>query len=257
LPPTLEPILPHIPAFLMVLFRLGGIFIFAPMFGSSVIPVQVKALLALALAVCVYPLVPPQTPIELTFWAIAPAIATEMLIGLAIGYGASLPLIAMQLGGMMIGAQLGLGVASVLNPDTDEENSVMSQMLFLMALSIFLIANGHHVLLSTLVGSFEGIPLGGYRPDFELLGLMTGLLGAMFDLALRVAAPLLCLIFLETIAIGFISKTVPQLNIMVIGFPLRIIMGFALTAMVLALISDTLIESIRVALVQMQRLFAG
>jgi flagellar biosynthetic protein FliR len=216
----------HVPAFLLVLFRLGGIFIFGPVFGSQVIPIRVKVLIALVLAVCIYPIVPPQVPVELSLPTLGVAVGTEMLIGLIIGYGASLPLIAMQVGGQMMGHQLGLGLAHVFSPDFNEQTEVMSQFLFLMALAAFLVLGGHHAMISALVGSFHAVPLGGYLPDAALLELVTGLLQSMFELGLRVAAPLLCLVFLETVAMGFVARTVPQMNILSLGFPVRIIVGF-------------------------------
>lgn len=228
MPADLTQLLPHIPAFMLVFFRLSGIFIFAPVFGSSVLPIRVKVLMSLALAACVYPIVPPQLPISLNMGTIAFAVGSEILIGLVIGYGASLPLIAMQIGGQMMGHQLGLGLAQVLNPEFDEQTEVLSQFLFISSLAIFLMLNGHHAILAALVGSYQAVPLGGYMPDGGLIMLITGLLSATFELGVRVAAPLLCIVFLETVAMGFIARTVPQMNILSLGFPLRIIVGFFL-----------------------------
>ncbi len=233
MPDALQPILPHIPAFLLVMFRLGGLFIFAPIFGSPVVPVRVRVFLALLLAFCVYPLVPAQVPIELGLWTMSLAVAAEIFIGMAIGYGASLPLVGMQVGGVMIGHQLGLGLARVFNPDSNEETEVLSQLMFFMALAVFLLLDGHHVLVASVARSFGNIPLGAYTPDGQVLDVLLGLLTSMLELAVRVSAPLLCLIFLETVALGFIARTVPQINILSLGFPLRIILGvFLLVAMV-------------------------
>lgn len=235
----LENLLPHAPAFVLVLTRMTGIFIFAPVFGSSVIPMRVKALLAGVLAFCVYPMVPAQLPIELNLFTLGLTIGTELLIGLVIGYGASLPLIAMQLGGVMIGQQLGLGLAQVMDPQFNEQTEVLSQFLFMVALALFLMLDGHQAMFAALIESYRSVPLGGYRPDGTLLSLVVGLLRSMFELGLRVAAPVLCLIFLETVAMGFVARTVPQLNILSLGFPLRIIAGFMmLVAMVGAMFTS-------------------
>lgn len=236
----LEHFIPHVFPFLLVLFRTAAIFMFAPMFGSSVIPIRVKLLLSLALSVCIYPVIPFQLIVFDSIFALAFAVAMEMLIGLAIGYGASLPLVAMQVGGQMMGHQLGLGLAQVFNPEFNEQTEVLSQFLFMMALAIFLVLNGHHAVLHALAGSFESVPLGGYVPDGTLVGLVTGLLGSMFELGMRVAAPLLCLIFLETVAMGFVARTVPQLNILSLGFPLRILVGLFLLMGLVTLMYDVL-----------------
>jgi len=229
MPGALEPILPHVPVFLLVFFRLTGIFIFGPVFGSSVLPMRVKVLLALVLAFCVYPIIPPQVPIQLGMGTMAVAVATELLVGLIIGYGASLPLIAMQVGGLMMGHQLGLAA--------------------------FLLLNGHHAMLMALVNSFNSVPVGGYIPDGGLVYTITGMLNAMFELGLRVAAPLLCLVFLETIAMGFVARTVPQLNILSLGFPLRILLGFFLLIGVAALMFDSVADMITQTIHTMLHMF--
>jgi flagellar biosynthetic protein FliR len=253
----LHNLLPHVPAFMLVFFRMGGIFIFAPMFGSKVLPIRVKVLLALVLAFCVYPVVPPQLPLVLNVSTLAVAVGSEILIGMVIGYGASLPLVAMQIGGQMMGHQLGLGLAHVISPEFDEQVEVLSQFLFVSALAIFLLLDGHHAMLTALVNSFQSVPLGGYRPDGALIALITGLLGATFELGMRVAAPLLCLIFLETVAMGFVARTVPQLNILSLGFPLRIIVGFFLLVGVVASMFSALGETLDLMLGALIRLFTA
>lgn len=257
MPVSLEPILPHLPAFVLVLFRLSGIFIFAPMFSSSIIPMKVKILLALVLSFCVYPLIPPQVPLELSLMTMTAAITSELLIGLVLGYGASLPLFALQLGGMLMGQQLGLGLAQVFNPDFEEQTDVVGQLFFLTALTLFLILDGHHIVLATLIRSFQHVPLGGYMIDMNLLAVVSGLLTAMLELGIRVAAPLLTLVFLETVAMGFVARTVPQLNILSLGFPLRIIIGFGLCIVLVAAMNEELTQSIRMTLTALLRLFGG
>jgi flagellar biosynthetic protein FliR len=248
MPVDLQPILMHMPAFLLVLFRLTGIFIFAPLFGANSVPVKARICLALTLAFCIYPIVPSQNPVYLTVASLPMAVGSELLIGLAIGYGASLPLIAMQMGGLVMAQQMGLGFAQLVNPENDAPTDPVGQMLFLGALTIFLLLNGHHAMLTALVRSFQNVPLGGYVPNDQLLTTTVGLLSSMYDLAVRLSAPLLCLIFLETVAMGFIAKTVPQLNILSLGFPVRIIVGLFMLALLVGVQFDTIIDGIRMML---------
>ena len=232
----LRPILDHLPAWLMVLFRISGIFIFAPLLGATTIPMRVKVFLALGLSLCVYPallqvgrgsepLIRAAMDSSMHLWALAAAVALELLIGLVIGYGASIPIMAAQVGGHVIDQQIGLGLAGVFNPELGEQSGVVGEFFFLTALAIFVMIGGHHAMLATLVGSFDRIPLGGFNDFHGIVVLACGLLTSMFDLAMRVAAPLLAVIFLETVAMGFVARTVPQMNIMSIGFALRIVLG--------------------------------
>jgi len=240
LPVTLGPILDHVPAWLMVLFRLTGIFILAPMLGSVTIPRQVKVFLVLSLSFAVYPMLLEPDPdpsrrsavfvgqvvehgVEL--WTLAGRVALELLIGFTIGYAASLPLVAMQIGGQLIDQQMGLGFAGLVNPEIDGEAGVISHLLFFTALAVFLLVGGHHVMFGILIASFDYVPLGGFDRFTGLLEMIVGLLALTFELALRIAAPLLCLKFLESVTMGFLARTVPQLNILSVGFVIRILLG--------------------------------
>ena len=242
MPGDLRPLLIHLPAWLLVLFRLTGIFIFAPVLGSTEVPRQVKVFLALGLSLCVYPMLlepgraaaPMVGAIldgEMSLWMLGAAVGLELLVGLAIGYAASLPLIGMQIGGQVIDQQIGLGLAGVFNPDLGEQSGMVGQFLFIVALALFTALGGHRIMLAVLIGSFDRVPLGGFAEFESLVHLMLGLLQISFDLALRIAAPLLCLTFLQTVAMGFIARTVPQINILSIGFPMRTLMGALLLMM--------------------------
>ncbi|MCC7145066.1 MAG: flagellar biosynthetic protein FliR [Phycisphaeraceae bacterium] len=178
----------------------------------------------------------------LSLWHLLPLVACELLIGLIIGFGSNLPLVGMQISGKIIDQQLGFGLGGVYNPDLEEESGIVGQFFFTLALAVFLLLNGHRVLLGTLVDSFHAIPLGGFRADGRLMELMVALLGSMFELALRVSAPLLCLVFLETLAMGFIARTIPQMNILSIGFPVRIVVGLGLLSAMVVVKAEVFIQ---------------
>lgn len=236
MPGDFGPLLDHLPAWLMVMFRLTGIFILAPILGSATIPRIVKVMLVFTLTFCVYPMLltsgrPAAAMLGgvidhgLSLWTLLPHVAMELMVGLVIGYCASLPLIGMQLGGDVIDKQIGIGFANIVNPISGEQSGVIANLFFMMALAIFAILGGHRVMLMILVGSFDTVPIGGFGDFAGLVEMVKGMLSVMFQMALRIAAPLLCLIFLQTVAMGFIARTVPQLNIMSIGFTIRILNG--------------------------------
>jgi flagellar biosynthetic protein FliR len=267
-PISLEPLLVHLPAWLLVLFRLTGLFVFAPVFSSLHIPTRVKVFLCLGLSFCVYPmLLEPGNPSSrwvlpvidrgLRLWEVAGAVGMELLIGLVIGYGASLALYGVQTAGHIIDQQLGLGLAGVINPDFNEQSSVVSEMYYMMGTTMFLIIGGHRMVLGSLVGSFQRVPLGGFQPDGQLLGLVIGLMAAMFDVALRVAGPLLCLVMLETVTLGFIARTVPQINILSVGFSLRILIGVSLLIGGLGVTGSVFVEELGRVLDRLRLFFSG
>jgi flagellar biosynthetic protein FliR len=239
-------LLDHIAPALLVIFRIGGIMIYAPVLGSSIVPGRVKVLLAFVLGAAIYPSLAAHHHtafgLQVDLWILAPLMALELMIGLIIGFIASLPMTGVQMGGVIIGQQMGLGFAQLFNPAIDDEADVVGQLLFFMALATFILVGGLEAIMLTLLHSFERIPAGGVAMDQHVIALATGALGSALELGLRVAAPLLCIIFLETVALGFLSKTVPQLNVLSLGFPLRILVGLTVLAIGVTVLNDVVID---------------
>jgi len=247
----LTTILDHVPAALLVIFRIGGLMIFGPLLASSIIPTRVKLYLAVMLGLAMYPAVSAHVRIDvspvLDLWSLAPLVFTELLFGAAIGFMANLPLVSVQIGGLIMGQQMGLGFARFFNPAAQVDENVIGQLLFLVTMAGFISIGGLESLFVAVLNSFEHVPppsLGGFGADLEMLSLMVGLLTAAFELALRVAAPLLALIFLQTVAMGFIAKTVPQVNILSLGFPLRILAGLTIIALGLFVLDEVVLERV-------------
>ena len=244
----LPAMLDQIPTALLVIFRIGGLMIYGPVFGSRVIPVRVKVFLSFIIGLAVFRIIDTehlqQVPLELNLWSLAPMVAMELLIGLIIGFLGSLPLVSLQIGGLIMGQQMGLGLARSFNPVINDQANVVGQLLFLMALAGLVLIGGHEAMVLAVLNSFRHIPLGTFRLDPEFAAVLTGLLTASLEVALRVAAPLLALIFLQTLAMGFVAKTVPQLNILSLGFPLRILGGLLIVTLGLVVIDDVVMEMV-------------
>lgn len=245
----LQSMLSHAPAAMLVVFRIGGLMIYGPVFGSPVIPARVRVFLAVTIGLATYPLLSAQhfagVDLQSSLWMLAPMVAMELLIGLIIGFFASLPLLAMETGGLIMGQQMGLGFARFYNPAIDDEADILGQILFFMAIALFLMIGGLEWMIMAVLHSFEHIRLGAFRPDINLLEVAGGLVLSSLELAMRVAVPLLALIFLETVALGFLAKTVPQLNVLSLGFPLRLLMGMFIVAVGLVVISDVALAEIK------------
>ncbi len=222
-----EAILPHAAPWFLVLTRLAGLFLFAPILSSPAIPPQVRVCLLIALTTVVYPVASDTFPtdLQLDLYQLAPLILRETMIGASIGLIASIPLFALQLAGLIMGQQMGLGIAQVLNPDSDIQGDNIGQVLFLMALMAFAMVGGVEMLIGSVVSTLHTVPLGSMGTDSTPVDMIAALLTAGFDLAFRIALPVVAIIFIENIAMGFLMKTVPSLNIMNFGFPLRIIIG--------------------------------
>jgi flagellar biosynthetic protein FliR len=129
---------------------------------------------------------------------------------------------------MMIDQQMGISMAQVLDPLFEEETSVMSQFYFWLAMIIFLSIKGHILLVGAMVKSLQTIPPGQFVVNEEVVVSLTKILQVSFVIALQISAPLVAAIFLTTLAMGFVARTVPQLNILSVGFSIRLVLGYVL-----------------------------
>lgn len=227
----LRPLYPHIGPFIVVVSRITGLFVFAPVLSSGAVPGRIKALFALSIACAAYAVLTPALeahgaiPMPTTLLELGSLVGFELLVGVAIGFLASLPMLASELGGLIVGQQLGLGLARAFNPAIETDSDVVGQLLFYIALTVFIGAGGLEIIFSVLLNTFATIPPGEFRVSGDFIALIAGLLTSAFELAIRIAAPVLCLVFLESFALGFMNKTAPAFNILSLGFPIRILLG--------------------------------
>lgn len=234
------PLLEHVVPFTLVLARLSGLFLFAPIVGSLTIPIQAKALLAVAMAAAVYPTISGQiqSSADLELFVLAPALVLEIMIGFIIGSIATLPLMALQMAGHLMGYQMGLALAQAYNPELDMQTEIFGQILFFMGIGLFMAFGGVEVMYSALVNTFDTVPLGGFAPGSAPLELMVGTLASGFALAVRISAPVLAAVTLILVAMGFIMKTMPAINVLSVGFAIKIICGVGISIAGLSVIAD-------------------
>ena len=248
---ALEPLLTHVPGFVLVFSRLAGLFIFAPVVSGTIIPKSVKILLTLTLAFVVYPTLDHArvVPIGLSLGDLPAMMATEVLVGLSIGIVATIPLTTVQLAGKLIGQQMGLAVGELFNPTIEIAADNVGQLLYYVALGTFLMAGGMDVMYRALVSTFDTVALGGLSSDAVPLDLLVGVVQSGFAVAIRIAMPVLAIIFLENVVVGFIMKTVPALNILSFGFPVRILVGVFILLSSLVVIGQVIGEDVAANLV--------
>jgi flagellar biosynthetic protein FliR len=212
--------------FILVFFRIGSIFVFAPFFNHRVIPARIKIAAGLMLSLVVFPLLsvaeftPPKEAVSLIL-----AVIRELMIGLVIGFTAQLFFAGVQYAGELISVQMGFGLAMLIDPTFDEQNTVVSQMYNLLALLIFIALSGHHFLIRAAVQTFEVVPLSGFHYTTELGAYLLRLFANIFLVAFRIGAPVLVALFVASIAMGLVNRAIPQMNIFMISPPLQIIAG--------------------------------
>jgi flagellar biosynthetic protein FliR len=232
-----------IPVFVLVLFRVAGLMIGAPLFGSANIPKRVKVLLAIVLAYGLSLSIKP-VPISSSVWTLAVGIAGELVFGWAMGMALSFTFIAVSWSGEIIGQQLGINLSEVFDPQYGKSSSLIGDMYFMLTLVIFLICNGHHEMIKGIRASFETLPLLSVGMTPSIFNLLLDLLHAATLLAMQMAAPMLLTMLVVDLALGFVGKTMPQLNVLSAGVALKSAIGLGVLLASLTLTSSIIRESL-------------
>jgi flagellar biosynthetic protein FliR len=245
-----------VPTFVLVFFRLAGMMLFAPLFGSTRIPRRVRALLVLVLALGVTPGVA-RAQLPGTAWSLAMAIGGEMAFGLAMGMALSLVFVAAQWAGELIGQQMGINLGGVFDPQFGGSGSVLGEMYFMLTLVIFLLIDGHHSMLKGVRESFDALPLLTVGIDRALFDTVAGLLGGATVLAIRLAAPMLVTMLIVDLVLGLIGKTMPQMNVMSAGLTLRSVVGMVIVIVGLSMTSGVIRDAVSRAMLQARAGWTG
>jgi flagellar biosynthetic protein FliR len=222
--------------FFLVLTRNAGMLLVAPIFGTGQMPPQVKVAASVALTVVMFPFIYSQAtgviPDSLPIFALAAA--KELIVGVFIGFAALLMFTSIQLAGEYISHLMGLSIANVVDPVTSQHVPVIGQFYYILAILIFLFIDGHHWLFSAVQTSYMAVPAGFSFPQFTIvLEKLIVLSSQMFMIALMLTAPVLGILFVTEVALGFMAKVMPQMNIFVVGLPLKIYIGLSLILMVM------------------------
>ncbi len=212
--------------FLLVFMRVGSIFIFLPFLGEGRAPRALKALIVLALSVAVFPagqlLMPPGTwqPVRLVMYA-----GAEALLGALMGVAARIVFSSIRMAGELIGQQMGMSLAHVADPITGVDATPIGNFCELMGVLVFFAIEGHIWMLMALRESFGHWPLGAFlAPDFVKEICVTTASHA-FLVALQLAAPLLLLTFIISLVMAVMARLLPEVNVLILGFPLKIGVG--------------------------------
>jgi flagellar biosynthesis protein FliR len=219
-------------AFLLLFVRLSAVLMTVPVFSLRAVPFRIRIFVGLALAFTLLPLVPPMPGLHgadtVTF---ALMIANEALLGVIIGFVASAMVFAIQIGGELVGLQIGYGIGSIVDPRTESQSVVTTEFYYMLFVLVFLTMNGHHLLLRAAVATLDRAPLGEFRLTPAMIDMLAHEMSQIFAVALRIGAPVMAFLFISSVGLGIISRTMPQMNVFVVGFPIKIIGGLAVMLM--------------------------
>jgi len=229
--------LEQLEVFLLILARVAGIFIEAPVLSTRTIPATIKVALAIWISMVLWFVVPLKGPLPTDLLIFVLALANEVLIGFIIGFVCFLIYAAIQAAGDIMDLQMGMSIATVMSPTTGGVVSLIGLLAFMLGTVIFLVANGHHLVLSAFVQSFRILPL-SMPVNPANVNFMTQVieLGRGFWLvAVQLSAPVVLLLFLTDFAFGIVSRVAPQVNVFMLGFQVKPTIGFVAILLVMPL----------------------
>lgn len=205
--------------FTLVLTRISGLVMTAPIYGSRTIPLRIRAFLAVGLALIITPsqniaaLEPPEHLI-----GVGVMMARELVLGLALGLAVMILFTGLQLTGQLVGQISGMSLADVFDPTFQTSVPIFTQLLDVIAMSIFLAVGGHRQVMRALLDTFHWREPGGTDLPTGIVEILTTVTTESFLIGIRAAAPVMVSLMLAVLILGLVSRTLPQLNILAIGF---------------------------------------
>jgi flagellar biosynthetic protein FliR len=222
---SLNVSLPQLQMFLLVFLRIGAILISIPVFESNTMPHLFRLALAFAASLILFPMLKlSPMPAIGSIFAFGIGAAREILLGLTIGFSVKFMFAGIQLAGQLAGYQMGLAIAEVLDP-ASEQIPLLAQFNNLVALLIFLSLNAHYWFIRALALSYRIVPPLGAHFGSSLMEQLIRLGGDMFVIAIQVGAPVIAVLLVTSAAFGLVARTVPQLNVFIVAMPLKIGVG--------------------------------
>lgn len=218
----------ELPAFLLVLVRLTTFFVAAPLFSMRTVPTIHKIGFSFFVALICYSTVTIDVLIAVDFNFIL-LVMKEVLIGLALGFVAALILYTVQVAGGFIDFQMGFAIANVVDPQTGTQVPIIGNFKYTFALLFLLAVDGHHMMLEGIMRSYQLVAVDQFIVQDQNQAITQFIITTftqMFLTAFQMAIPMVGALFLVTVALGITARTVPQLNIFVVGIPLKIFLGF-------------------------------
>jgi flagellar biosynthetic protein FliR len=220
-------------AFMLLFFRFGALFMAVPIFSHTTIPMTQKAMITFFFTIVFFDAVPP-LQIDITIPSVILAILSEMLFGLAIGVMLQIAYNVITYAGGIVSFMMGFSMASAIDPQNGVSMPIISQFLSLIALMVLFSLNFHHWIIMYIYHSLSYIPLGGFIITKNMISYAMQATSHMFMVGFMIAFPITALTLLADVIFGMIMKTMPQFNLLVIGFPIKIFISFVVLIAVLA-----------------------
>ncbi len=231
---TYDQIVNELVWYLLPFFRIGAFVMAAPIFSSGSIPAHIKMVIVVAISIAVFPSLTPVAGLDPVSLEMMFLVIEQILIGVSLGFVLQIIFGAVVSGGQLVGMQMGLGFAQMMDPQTGVNVPVVSQFFNIMAILLFLSINGHLILIQVLSESFTLLPIGGGGMSMSAIEGMVYFSTWLFAGALMIVLPVVVSLLLINVVMGVITRATPQMNIFAIGFAITITCGFILIMVTLS-----------------------
>jgi len=209
--------------------RVAALLLSAPIFGHMAVSRQVRVALAVAVLLGIAPgAAPGFVPGEAPALVVGAAALREALLGVAMGFATRILFGAFSLFGEIVSIESGLSHARVLDPNTGATSVALASLFDLFMIAVFFAVGGHHMMIHTLVQSFDLWPVGGAVPAASIFESVARLGAPLFEIAVRLSMPVVVAMMVSNLALGILARSVPQLNLMMLQLPAHVAMGLAL-----------------------------
>lgn len=215
----------YVIGFLLLFFRFAALFMATPIFSHKGIPMTIKAAMAFFFTIVFFSSMPP-LQIEINLASVILAILSELFFGLAIGVVLLISFNVITFAGGIISFMMGFSMASAIDPQSGVSMPIISQFLSLMGLMVIFSIDMHHWILLFISDSLSSIPLGGFLMEPKFFEYIVYASSKMFVVGFMIAFPIIALTWLSDVIFGMLMKTMPQFNLLVIGFPIKIMVAF-------------------------------
>ncbi|MFA5905294.1 MAG: flagellar biosynthetic protein FliR [Desulfobacula sp.] len=224
-------------AYMLVLLRVGILLFMFPIFSSTVFPERLKIGFALIISLLLYSVVKVDiTRFPMNAVSTGLLILAEATIGITLGLCLRMFFASVQLAGQIIGFQMGYAMINVVDPQTGANVSIMDQFGYWVCIVVFLLLNGHHIIFLAVIDSFKIVPVGFFMMHEAIPAKVIEIGGQLFLLSIKIGAPVIAALAFVSVAFGLVAKFSPQMNVMIVAFPLQIITGLVLFGLVLQII---------------------
>jgi len=216
----------HIYTFLLLFVRISTLFVFLPFYNHMSVSMQIKGAFAFYLAIVLYPVIPvtPEPPTTSEFFA---AILSEVIMGLLAGLAMNIVFAIISYAGDIVSFVMGFSMASVIDPQTQQQSPLVGQFFLLMATVVMLSFNGHYMILLWMVDALKTAPLGDIVMNHSMFDYLMNAMSGLFKFGFSIAFPIIALSLLSDVIFGMLMKTMPQFNLLVVGYPIKIFLSMS------------------------------